>query len=125
MDCFGYSLSAFAGFGDDPFGAAVGAGYADWDGGFVECFDGFTPAGELGDGVVVVDVVRPVDEPVFEGRVLPDLVDGGQAVPDLVFDGGFDEEGVVVAGTGGFEPAAAGPAVGTFGDGVFELLQQW
>lgn len=32
--------------------------------------------------------------------MLVDLVGGGQVVPDLVFDGGFDEEGVVVAGTG-------------------------
>ena len=56
--------------------------------------------------------------------MLVDLVGGGQVVPDLVFDGGFDEEGVVVAGTGGFESAAAGSAVGAFGDGVFELLQE-
>lgn len=125
MDCFAYSLSAFAGFGDDPFGAAVGAGDSDWDGGFVECFDGFSPAGEFGGGVVGIDVARPVDEFVGEGGVLVDLVGGGQVVPDLVFDGGFDEEGVVVAGAGGFESAAAGSTVGTFGDGVFELLQQW
>lgn len=57
--------------------------------------------------------------------MLVDLVGGGQVVPDLVFDGDFDEEGVVVAGTGGFESAATGPSVGAFGDGVFELLQEW
>lgn len=52
------------------------------------------------------------------------LLDCGQVVPDLVFDGGFDEEGVVVAGAGGFESAAAGSTVGAFGDGVFELYQE-
>lgn len=125
MDCFAYSLSSFAGFGDDPFGAAVGAGYAERDDSFVECFDGFAPAGELGDGVVGIDVARPVGEFVGEGGVLGCLLGGGEVVADLVFDGGFDEEGVVVAGAGGFESAAAGAHVGAFGDGVFELLQQW
>lgn len=124
MDCFAYSLSAFAGFGDDPFGAAVGAGYAERDDGFVECFDCFAPAGEFGGGVVGVDVVRPVGEFACEGGVLGCLLGGGQVVPDLVFDGGFDEEGVVVAGAGGFDSAAAGSTVGAFGDGVFELYQE-
>lgn len=125
MDCFTHSLSAFAGFGDDPFGAAVGAGDAERDDGFVECFDCFAPAGEFGDGVVGIDVARPVGESAGQWGAFGELVGGGQVVPDLVFDGGFDEEGVVVAGTGGFESAAAGPSVGAFGDGVFELLQQW
>lgn len=125
VDCFVYSLGSFAGFGDDPFGCAVGAGDADWDDGFVECFDGFAPAGEFGDGVVSADVVRPVGELVCEGGALGCLLGGGQVVADLVFDGGFDEEGVVVAGAGGFEAAAAGAAVGSFGDGVFELHQEW
>lgn len=100
VDCLVYALSAFAGFGDDPFGAAAGAGDADWDGGFVECFDGFAPAGEFGGGVVGIDVVRPVGEFACEGGVLGCLLGGWQVVPDLVFDGGLDEEGVVVAGTG-------------------------
>lgn len=125
MDCFGYSLSAFAGFGDDPFGAAVGAGYAERDGGFVECFDCFAPAGEFGGGVVGIDVARPVDESAGQWGAFGELVGGGQVVPDLVLDGGFDEECMVVAGAGGFESAAAGPSVGAFGDGVLELLQQW
>lgn len=125
MDCFAYLLFAFAGFGDDPFGAAVGAGYAERDDGFVECFDCVAPAGEFGGGVVGIDVVRPVGESVGQWGAFGELVGGGQVVPDLVFDGGFDEEGVVVAGAGGFESAAAaGPNVGAFGDGVFELYQE-
>ena len=52
------------------------------------------------------------------------LSDCGQVVPYLVLNSGFDEERMVVAGTGGFEPAAAGSAVGAFGDGVFELYQE-
>lgn len=70
-------------------------------------------------------MARPVGEFVGEGGVLGCLLGGGQVVPDLVFDGGFDEEGVVVAWAGGFEAAAAGAGVGAFGDGVFELLQEW
>lgn len=53
------------------------------------------------------------------------LLHCGQVVPDLVFDGGFDEERIVVTGAGGFESAAAGSDVGAFGDGVFELHQEW
>lgn len=100
MDCFVYSLGSFVGFGDDPFGAAVGAGDAERDDSFVEPVDGFAPAGELGDSVVGIDVVRPVGEFIGEGGALGCLLGGWQVVPDLVFDGGFDEEGVVVAGAG-------------------------
>lgn len=100
MDCFADSLFAFAGFGDDPFGAAVGAGYAERDDSFVEPVDGVAPAGEFGGGVVGIDVARPVDEPAGQWGAFGELVGCGQVVPDLVLNRGFDEEGVVVAGAG-------------------------